>query len=183
MTTTPPPSSNDTAAPAPLPWHQQPATQAAQAFMADPVATLTQFLTDWKETQLTHYAEQMQLMAALEVARRSLPDFKQFEPMILQELSQLIASDDDGVLDPWPTLLQRATDQFSKKLDDVLKQHTNLAGNPTTATPPTLETTHASKPQRVTPTYTRQAINAMSLDEFLSNEEAINNALRHNRIL
>jgi hypothetical protein len=156
--------------------------EAGKELMADPIGMMTTLISELANDHLMLLAQQLELQAALEVARRSQPDFAQFEPMILQELSALIANDEDGVLDPWPSLIERATAKFASKLEGVLKQHPELAQAGADKRPH-MEGAEAKPNGTGKQRYSRQAIESMSLEEFLNNEEAINNALRHNRIL
>jgi len=159
-----------------------PPAEAGQALMADPIGVITSIIGELANDHLMLAAQQLELQAALEVARRSQPDFNRFEPMILQEMSSLIANDEDGVLDPWPELIQRASERFASKLQAMLKQHPELAQ--ATNTPiPYMEGADPRPMAAAKPNYTRKAIESMSLEEFLTNEEAINNALRNNRIV
>lgn len=158
------------------------AEDAGKELMADPIGMITTIVSELANDHLMLAAQQLELQAALEVARRSQPDFAQFEPMILQEMSALIANDEDGVLDPWPSLIERATARFASKLEGVLKKHPELA-QAGAGSRPYMEGAEAKPHGGGNKRYSRQAIESMSLEEFLNNEEAINTALRHNRIL
>lgn len=167
--------------------------QAREAFEQDPVGFVTRIVDQLATLHLQNLKEQVELQAALQALRQSQPEFRQFEPFILQELAHLIQSDEDGILDPWPQLLNRATTRFRERFQQLAKQQPELikpllnAAAATQDTPPSavypyLEQPGNRQPLPADPSFSRQQIKRMSLDEFLAQEDAINQAMRQNRI-
>jgi hypothetical protein len=157
--------------------------EAFALFQENPVGFIETVLGQASRVHLTLMQEQVELQNALYLARRSVPDFAEMEPYILKELEQILQSDEDGVLDPWPDMLERAVKAFQAKLSTVSKQR-NLSGSDSNvkSNPFFSEGGGTRKPAELAPKFTRKQIASMSLSEFIENEEAINKALREKKI-
>jgi hypothetical protein len=162
-------------------------TESLKQFQTDPVGFIQAVVEKTGAQHLDLIREQMEMQSAIHFARRYQKDFEKFEPFILQEVAQMIQSDADGILDPWPDLIEQATQRFRTRFVDMLKnnpeemkQLLKLEGDPT----PTVYKEKAGKQRspEVKPSYTRQQIASMSLSDFMSQEASINQALQEKRI-
>lgn len=166
--------------------------EALRQFEQNPIGFIQGVIDQVAGQHLDTMREQIELQSALFFARKHDADFQRFEPYILQELARLIQNDEDGILDPWPDLIERAKDQFRQKfvqlaqsnphqLQELLQVGKSPAGGGTTGT--AYQEKATNRRSVVEPgSFSRKAIASMSMDEFLEQEEAINQALRDQRI-
>jgi hypothetical protein len=150
-------------------------------FVQDPAGFIRQLIEEEAVKHLSRLKEEAELRGALNVFRRNNPDFARFEPMILQEVVSLIQNDPDGHIDPWDTLLEKAMKNFSQKFQAMLKDG-GIKPEIENQQPPFVEGSGNRIPKELPPTFTREQIARMSLDEYLKNEAAIDAALRNQRI-
>lgn len=161
-----------------------PAAQALDMLMQDPVGFVQKIVSGTTEQVLTDLKEQAELRGALNLFRRMHPEFTRFEPFILQEVVTLIETDPDGVIDPWDKLLEKAMQNFRQKFQQTVKEETLDAEKPggSKQEPPFVEGAVNRVAPQPSPAFTRDQIAKMSMDDFLKNEAAINEALKNNRI-
>ena len=153
--------------------------EAKQAFDADPVGFIETVVHQSADKHLDLFKEQAELLSALQFARLSNPDFKQFEPFILKEIAYLIETDEDGILDPWDSLLERGFAQFKERFTQLIKQQAQLKQEQASAI---MEKPGQRSPVKAKPKFSRKQIANMSLGEFLANESAIDQAMQQQRI-
>jgi hypothetical protein len=166
------------------------AEEALQLFNNDPIGFINEVVSGLIDYHSGSLSEQMALQNALMVAQKTIPEFRQFEPYILKELADLIASDSDGILEPWPIMIEKAVAAFKERFaqmakdDQALTQELmgKLAHQSSSAQPISLEASGTRTPVEVKPHFTRKDISSMSMEEFLTNESAINQALKERRV-
>lgn len=158
-----------------------PPEQALALLAQNPVGFIQQIVNDAADHHLTDMKEQAELNGALSAFRKIHPEFQRFEPFILQEVSELLKNDDAIATEPWPQLLEKAMENFKQKFSQTI-QESQLAANSPAQNPPYVE----GGANRVAPespaNFTREQIGKMSMQDFLKNESAINDALKNNRI-
>jgi hypothetical protein len=169
---------------------------ARKSLQDNPVAFIQTIISQMAQGHLDTMREQIELQSAIQFARRYTPDFLRFEPFILQEVAQLISQDEDGVLDPWPDLLERGKEKFKERLKILAAQDpaqakallSQVNNEPsTTSNEAAAKLLYQEKAGNRLPTpldsqFSRKAIEKMSLSEFLNQEEAINKAVRNKKI-
>jgi hypothetical protein len=157
---------------------------ARDALMADPVGFVRAIVDAAAKVHLTDLKEQAELRGALLAFRRANPEFAKFEAYVLPLVAELIQTDPDGVIDPWQTLLEKAFSQFKARFSETLKNTPELlASQAKSVRPDSLLEGNANRIQpEAQPNFTREQIARMSLDEFIRNEKAINQALKQGRI-
>ncbi|MEB3246171.1 MAG: hypothetical protein VKJ06_09345 [Vampirovibrionales bacterium] len=159
-----------------------------EAFYANPVGFIKGIIADEAETHLAKVGKDMQESAQLEQAilmlRKHEPDFEKLEPYVLQEAARLIETDEDGVIDPWPVLLDKALASVKKNLKEMIAKEITPEG--AQASVPKLPKQMAPAGPRDASSraqhFTRQQIAQMSLAEFMRHEPAINAALARGEI-
>lgn len=161
--------------------------EAMKQFEKDPVGFIQGIIEASAGQHLDLMREQLELQSALHFARRYQPDFQRFEPFILQELAQLIQQDEDGILDPWPDLLDRAMERFRERFLALLKKDPEkvkelLAPEASFDTKAHKEKASNKKTKTNAPNYTRKQIESMTLEDFIAQEATINQALKDQRI-
>lgn len=162
--------------------------QALDLLVKNPVEFVRNIVNDAARMHLADLKEEAELRGAIHAFRKNYPEFDRFEPFILQEVARLIREDADGVHDPWPALLEKAMQHFRGKLSDTLKSaqkedgDSDSASGPSPADPPRIETAANRTPSQPMPSFTREQISRMSLEDFLKYEDAINTALQARRI-
>ncbi len=156
-----------------------PAQQALELLVQNPVSFVRKIVDDAARMHLWNLKEEAELRGAVNVMRKAHPEFERFQSLIMQEAATLIQEDPDGVIDPWDKLLKKALESFKKKFQETVKESLP-ALQP--AEPPFVE----GSGNRVLPeqplSFTRAQIERMSLEDFLKNEAAINQALQEKRI-
>jgi hypothetical protein len=165
--------------------------EALALFSKDPIGFINEVVSGLIDYHSGSLTEQMALQNALLIAQKTIPEFKQFEPYILKELADLITNDEDGVLDPWPVMIDRAVTAFKKRFSQMVEQDPGLTAQwlnqensieNRSAKPTGIEPNGARTQPAVQPQFTRKAISQMSMEEFLANESAINQALKERRV-
>lgn len=155
--------------------------QAVEILVRDPVGFVRRIVDEAAQIHLTDLKEEAELRGALNVFRKAHPDAVRFEPFIMQEVVKMIQDDEDGAIAPWDQLLEQALERFKVKFQDMVKENTMPVEEQKTE-PPFVE----GAMNRVLPeapvSFTREQISKMSLNEFLKNESAINQALQEKRI-
>lgn len=160
--------------------------EAGQLLMSDPVTFINALIEHAASRHLSDLKEEAELRGALNVFRRAHPEAAQFEPLIMQEVADIIQNDDDGVIDPWDKLLEKGIKRFEEKFrqrvqaDPTLKAAARKMADASQAAH--VEGSHTRKAPKTPPSFTRDQIGRMSMDEFIAQEEAINEALRNRRI-
>lgn len=155
-----------------------------QHLMDDPEGYLRELMNNVAQKELQLLREELELKSALQLAQQKYPEFKSFQQHILQELMGLVDEDPDAVSLPWPDLLDRGYERLQARFQEAMQ---NLPEQLAQATAEDVgkafvEGNAPRRPQPLVPSYTRQDIARMSLQEFLENEAAINEALKNNRI-
>lgn len=157
--------------------------QALEMLMRDPVGFVQQIVNRSAEAHLANLKEEAELRGAMNLFRRKNPDFERFEPFILQEVAALIQNDPDGVIDPWDKLLEKAGENFRKKFAETLKAEVmDKTMKKEEKQPPYMESAANKALPEQPQSFSREQIDRMSLDEFMKNEAAINDALKNKRI-
>jgi hypothetical protein len=161
------------------------AEQAMESLKADPVGFIRQVVDAAAEQHLTTLRDEAELQGVIRMMRMKHPEFLQFQPFILQETAELIKNDKDGVIDPWPVLLEKGMAAFREKFLAMAREYPErfLMGDETDMA--ALRGTEGAANRERTPEppkFNREQIQRMSLEEFMANEAAINEALRQNRI-
>ncbi len=155
---------------------------ALELLVQDPVGFIQHIVNHAAQVHLTDLKEEAELKAAINVFRRTHPEFSQFEPFIMQEVVSLIQNNPESATAPWPTLLENAMNHFKQKFADAIK-NTNLQNEATSeAQPPFMEAASNRSMPEIPPSFTREQIAGMSLNDFLKQEGAINAALKEGRI-
>jgi len=154
--------------------------KALALFQQDPVAFIRAVVDNAAETHLAGLKEQAELHGAIAAFRKAHPEFQRFESFILQEASNLLHGDNPAT-GPWSTILEKAMENFKEKLTRTIQEN-----QPATMTnaqnPPYMESAGNRIPTELPATFTRAQIAGMSMQDFLKNEAAINDALKNNRI-
>lgn len=94
--------------------------QALALFGEDPVefvATVAEFAS---RQNLTRIRDEAELKASLSTARQKMADFSSIEGSIMAEVDHLIATDKDGIIDPWPVLFEKAYNNVQAALKGQL---------------------------------------------------------------
>jgi hypothetical protein len=159
--------------------------EAERAFRENPVAFIRQEIRQAVEATILSANEDGQARVAMEELARQNPGAAEFMPLIIAEVKDIIANDDDGVLAPWPQLFQQGLERLTLKLEKQLKGGTTLKEATPTAVPKspfveagTLPTGGKSAP----PPITRDSIARMSLEEFMRHEASIKQAFRNGQV-
>ncbi len=156
---------------------------ALEVFVADPVGFIQSEIQKASRNHLYQAREEAELQGSLRAFRRANPEAERFEPFILQEVLEIIQNDEDGVIDPWDKLLEKGLSQFKAKFKDMLKDNPELLEKKAAQLSNTQM--EAASPRAYTaapPSFSREQIAKMSLEEFLEHEAAINEALQSKRI-
>ncbi len=159
-----------------------------EALLMDPVGFVQRIVESSAQNHLANLKDEAELNGAIRSARKAHPEFERFESFILQEVAELIKTDEDGVIEPWHDLLEKGFNQFQSKFQEMVKQRPELlkaGANDSTAGKNAKAfveggTTRTS-PEPL-PSFTREQIANMSINEFLANEQAIEKALKLKRI-
>ena len=152
-------------------------------FLSDPIGFIQDVVNQSAEQHLANLKDEAELKGAMRVIRRDEPDFERFQPFILQEVAKLIENDPDGVLDPWDDLLRKGLKNFKEKFKKTLAENPELLlKQQQEAQKPLMEGATPRKPRPRLPSFTREEIAQMSVQEFIQNEQAIEQALRMKRI-
>ncbi len=158
-----------------------PPEKALELLVKNPVNFVQSIVNSAAQVHLADLREEAELRGALNLFRKTHPEFSRFEPFIMQEVVSLLQNDPDGAIDPWDTLLEKGLQQFREKfVQTVQESQATNSGAP--EDPPYME----SGANRVVPEmpqhFTREQISKMSMQDFLKNESAINAALKERRI-
>lgn len=160
------------------------AEDALSHFHGNPVAFVRKVVDVAALDHLQRLKEESELRGALTSFRNAHPDSLRFEPFILQEVAELIQNDASVSSASWSTLLEKGLARFREKFKAALKDNPDLTGQeqPNDGSIGQMENAGNRKLPKATPAYTRKQIGNMSLPEFIAQEEAINEALKNNRI-
>lgn len=157
--------------------------QAMEKLAADPVGFIRGLIDTSAEKHLAAMKEEAELRGALNAVRRKHPEFQRFESFIMKEVAALIENDPDGGIDPWDRLLEKGLEAFRQKFKDTLEaEAARLVKASADAPVPHMEGAANRTLPEPEPSFTREQIARMSLDEFLQKEAAINRAMQKNRI-
>lgn len=160
--------------------------EALAQFVQDPIHFIRQIIAEEAVKHLARLKEEAELRGTVNIFRKKYPDFVRFEPLILQEVAMLIQNDPDGNIDPWDKLLEKAMGVFKQKFRAMMEDgglHNVEKPALNSADPPFIEGGRNRKLPEQSPTFTRAQIANMSLDEFLKNETAIDDAMKNKRII
>ena len=158
-----------------------PASTAMALLSQDPVGFIQKIVADAADMHLADLKEQAELNGALNAFRKIYPEFQRFEPFIVQEAAALLKKDDSIASEPWSKILEKAMEQFKQKFSDTIQE--NTTGTQSQAqTPPHVEGSANRVAPEAPANFTREQIAKMSMQDFLKNESAINDALKNNRI-
>ena len=163
---------------------QLPPDIALQQLHQDPVKFVQQVVNAAAIDHLQRLKEEAELQGALNAFRRVHPDAQRFEPFILQEVARLLQSDSGYAAMPWDALLEKGLAVFREKFKATLTANPDMKnqannGNKNGAQ---MEGVGNRKLPSAAPAFTRNQIANMSLPEFIAQEQAINDALKNNRI-
>ena len=122
------------------------------------------------------------LRGALNGFFKAHPDAMPFQNFIMAEVAELIRTDADGVIEPWDKLLEKGLKRFDEKFRDKIKAEASAEAAPNDTARAFVEGAANRQLPDGPSSFTRDQIAAMSMDEFLKNEAAINEALRNKRI-
>lgn len=181
------PGSSPENPPLPLPTSQNldPASlstqQALALFSQDPVGFIQKIVNDAAGYHLAALKEQAELHGAISAFRQAHPEFQRFSKFILQEAANLLQRDDSVATDSWNQILEKAMDNFKQKLEQTIQENPS-AMSQNDQNPPYIEGAGNRSAVEVPPSFTRAQIGKMSMQDFLKNEAAINDALKNNRI-
>ena len=163
-----------------------PPEQALTVFVQNPVGFIRDIVEQAASMHLTNLKEEAELRGALNAIRKSHPQYAQFEEFILQETGKVIQEDPETAIKPWHDLLEAGLERFKKNFKELIKAEagkaTSEAGSIPNAPVPYMEGASVRELPTEVPSFTREQIAKMSLDEFLAKEPAINQALQNNRI-
>jgi hypothetical protein len=176
---TPPPESTLTGIEALSP------AQALELFAADPFAFIQQIVADAAQTHLADLKEEAELKSALNTFRKKSPEFKRFEPFILQEVVTLLREDPDGGTASWEQLIEKGMSLFQQKFQATLQAQQNESAEtekPSQSQAPHIEAAAKRALPAQPANFSRQQIAGMSMAEFLKNEAAINEAMKNNLV-
>lgn len=170
-------------------------------FQANPIEAIVMIAADVANelieerlgNQLSTLKDEAELRGALVAFRKMNPDGGEFEPFVLQEVANILQGEqgDDHANDDWQDLLSMGLKAFQSKLRETVSQQHPSSDNEEDASKtteamlaktPFMEGGKARKMPEAMPHFTRQQIAAMSPDEFLKNESAIELAMKHGRI-
>jgi hypothetical protein len=156
-----------------------PNQQAVEALLRDPAGFIRSIVDEAAQNHLATLKEEAELRGAINAFRKTHPEFERFEPFIMQEVVHLIQNDEDGAIAPWDQLLEKASETFKQKFQETMKGQIMPNDNPQ---PPAIEGTAQRMLPEAAPSFTREQIANMSMEEFMKNETAINHALQNQRI-
>jgi len=154
-------------------------------FRQDPVGFIRQEIQRAVQGELLHANEDGQARMAIDAFLRANPEAAPFMGYVLNEVSEIIQNDDDGVLAPWPELLQQGLQQFSGKIDAQMKGTQGGAVAPPVVMPqsPVVEQGKNSGTGAMAPqAFSRADIAKMSVDDYIKNEDAIRAAMKAGKI-
>ena len=156
--------------------------QALDLLVQNPVAFVRSIVDQAARMHLADLKEEAELRGAMQAFRKNYPEFDRFEPFILQEVARLIREDEDGVIYSWPTLLEKGMQNFRGKLSETVRAAQDGNDTASSPDPPRIEASANRKLPTPPPSFTRDQISRMSLEDFLKHEDAINTALQERRI-
>ncbi|WP_373531902.1 hypothetical protein [Vampirovibrio sp.] len=162
--------------------------QALELLIADPFAFVRQIVADAAQTHLADLKEEAELKSALNAFRKKSPEFKRFEPFILQEVVTLLREDPEGGTASWEELIEQGMALFQQKFQATLQAQQDEAleagetGKQSRLQAPHIEAAGKRAMPTMPSSFTRQQIAGMSMGEFLKNEAAINEAMKNNRV-
>ncbi|HEY9746601.1 MAG TPA: hypothetical protein V6C99_10330 [Oculatellaceae cyanobacterium] len=157
------------------------ANETLTQLMQNPAAYIRAIVEEEAIKHLARLKEEAELRGALNLFRKKNEDFARFEPLIMQEVADLIRNDPDGDIAPWDQLLEKGTERFREKFQAMMAEKAETLAS--SEAPPFLEGSGNRTAREVPPQFTREQIARMSLSEYLQNEAAIDEALRGKRIV
>lgn len=152
--------------------------------LEDPETYLVELMSKVAQRELQLMREEIELKSALRQARQKHPEFKDFESYVLQEIVSLL--DEDAELDklPWDDVLDKGFERLQQKFKSAVHKNPEqfTVDSKQEVKKAYMEGQASRKPQPMLPSFSRDDIGKMSLQEFTKNEAAINEALKNNRI-
>lgn len=151
----------------------------------NPEAFLKEIVGQVMQNELYLLREEMELKSALKHARHQYPEFKTFENYILQELMGVVDEEPEIVKLSWDEILSKGLERVQARLKSAvqnLPEAIEVSGNAEEIKKAHIEGNTPRKHQPLMPNFSRSEIAKMSLSDFIKNEEAINEALKNNRI-
>jgi hypothetical protein len=156
-----------------------------QRLVEDPDGYFRELISNVAMQEMQLLREEMELKNAMQVAKQKYPEFQDFQEHILQEVMGFINADEDVSKLSWNDLLDKGFSQFQSKFKSAAEKGPGTLAKVATAGDVKgayMEGQVARKPQPLAPSFTREEIGRMSLEEFLQNETAINKAMQNNRV-
>ncbi|MBK8191067.1 MAG: hypothetical protein IPK79_11535 [Vampirovibrionales bacterium] len=171
---------------------QQPSTpenltpaEALEALQENPVLFIQTLIENAASNHLADLRDEAEFNGALRAMGRQHAEFARFAPYVIQETLAIMNADNDGVIAPWHELLEQGYRAFQKKFQETIRETPALASDTASAnSAPAAFVEGRSNREAPTepPSFTRNEIARMSLADFLKNESAIEDALKHRRI-
>lgn len=164
------------------------AEERAEAFFmqlaSDPEGFLGDLMSQVVQKELGLLQEQMALDKALNTAKLKHPELQSFEGLILQEVMGILQSHPDVEKLSWEAILDKGFEQLQKRFKSALEQNPEefIVDSREDVEKAFMEGNAPRKPQPLPPSFSRDEIAKMSIQEFLENESAIGEALKHKRI-
>jgi hypothetical protein len=158
-----------------------PSAKAMELLLQDPIGFIQKIVDEAADHHLTDLKEQAELNGALSAFRKIHPEFQRFEPFIVQEAGELLKHDDTLANEDWPQILEKAMENFKQKFSQTVQENQLSAQTPAPRPPYVEGSSNRIAPENPA-NFTREQIGKMSMQDFLKNESAINDALRNNRI-
>jgi hypothetical protein len=147
----------------------------------DPEGYLSGVMQRVAQQELHLLREEMAFQSAMAMARQKYPELASFEPYVVQEIMTVLQNETESVQLDWDRLIERGIKEIQGRVRKMAGEGV-ISTSPLAPTQAHVESATARKPQPVSPQFSRETIGRMSLDEFLKQEVAINEALKHNRI-
>lgn len=158
-----------------------PPNQALALFQQNPVGFIQRIVGDAAQYHLAMLKEQAELDGAVQAFQKTHPDFQRFQQFILQEAADLLQNYDSVATGSWPQILEKAMENFKQKFTQSI-QDNQSSGAGASQNPPYMEGSANRSTMEMPASFTREQIGKMSMQDFLKNEAAINDALKNNRI-
>ncbi len=148
----------------------------------DPEGYLSELMGNILRQEMQLMREELELKSALKMARQKYPEFAHFEHYVLQELMALMEDDAEVDRRSWDDLMDEGFARLQQKLKSAVEQSAAQL-LPASEEMAFMEGNAVRKPVVAQPTFTRDQISKMSMQDFLKFEDAINEALKNNLIL
>lgn len=150
----------------------------------DPEGYLSELMGRVLQHEVQLMREEMELQSALRFARQKHPEFKSFENYILQELMSLLDSDPAVEKLSWEDMIDKAFNRLQEKFKTAVQKNPEqfTVDSVDEVKKAFMEGGTSRKPLPKPASFNRKEIANMSLEDFIRQEAAIDEALRSNRI-